>query len=74
MGRVMSEIVELRDRPYAGCESGMRRHVSNALAVEQHGSAIAQAAHILSAAASHKAPFEKSPGPKPRRCLAFEAA
>jgi hypothetical protein len=74
MGRIVGKIVKLRDRPYAGCESGMRGYVGNALAVEQHRSAIAQAAHILIAAASHKAPFEKSPGPKPRRCLAFEAA
>ena len=51
-----------------------RFQVAGIVGGEQHGSAIAQAAHILSAAASHKAPFEKSPGPKPRRCLAFEAA
>jgi hypothetical protein len=36
----VSEIVELRDGTYAAAKSRMLRHVSHALAVEEHGSAV----------------------------------
>src|SRR5262249_23712837 len=55
VGGIVGEIVELRYGAYSRGEGRMGGHLTHSFAVQQHGAAVAQAAHIVIATPSHTA-------------------